>query len=64
MSRKHPEARAQSTAPSRKYPVPELAESIEGRDEQKNPEARAQSTAPSRKYPVPELAEGTEHKIK
>ena len=52
----------QSTAPSRKYPVPELMEGTEHRDEQKNPEARVQSTAPSRKYPVPEPMEGTEHR--
>ena len=37
MSRKYPEARVQSAAPSRKYPVPEQAEGTEHRDEQKIP---------------------------
>ena len=40
--------------------MPELAEGIEGRDEQKNSEARVQGTAFSRKYPVPEPMEGIE----
>ena len=34
---KNPEARVQSTASGRKYPVPELMEGTEHRDEQKIP---------------------------
>ena len=58
MSRKHPEARVQSTASGRKYPVPELMEGTEHRDEQKIPRGEGAKYSVQQEIPSARVGRG------
>ena len=57
---KNPEARVQSTEPSRKYPVPEPMEGTEHRDEQKTP--RGEGSKHSTQQEIPSARVGGEYR--